>query len=110
MEDAVSYSKGCYVGQETVARVHARGHVNRLLCGLRLDGAQLPAAGDRLVAGGEEAGRITSSVFSPSLGGAIAMGFIRREYFTHGRAVSVLSDDHALEGTVVSLPFYPASD
>jgi folate-binding protein YgfZ len=110
MEDAVSYSKGCYVGQETVARVHARGHVNRLLCGIRLDGAQFPAAGDRFLAGGEEAGRITSSAFSTSLGCAIAMGFIRREYFERGRAVSVLSGDHALEGTVVSLPFFPASD
>jgi len=76
LEEAVSFTKGCYLGQETVARIHYRGHVNRLLCGLALDG---PAeAGTALTAGGREVGRITS-VARTVRNGWIGLAILRRE-------------------------------
>jgi folate-binding protein YgfZ len=110
MEDAVSYTKGCYIGQETVARVRAHGHANRLRCGLRMDGELLPEAEDIVFCEGAEAGWITSRAYSPSLCGGIAMGYLRREFFQPGRAVDVRTSGSMLTGKVVSLPFYPASD
>jgi aminomethyltransferase len=68
--EAVSYSKGCYLGQEVVARIHYRGGVNRLLRGLRFEGFDDEAAplGQEIVHEGREAGTVTSAVRSPSLG------------------------------------------
>jgi folate-binding Fe-S cluster repair protein YgfZ len=75
--DAISYDKGCYLGQEVVARVHFRGHVNRRLCGLAFgtDGA---VPGDALYEGEKEVGRVTSAVRSPEFG-PIGLGYVRRE-------------------------------
>jgi tRNA-modifying protein YgfZ len=77
--DAISYTKGCYIGQETVARVHFRGHVNRLLRGLRTASAEPPAARAQLFdATGKQIGDVRSTAASPRLGG-IAIGMVRRE-------------------------------
>ena len=77
--DAISYTKGCYVGQEVVARVHFRGHVNRHLRGLRSADASPPPTGATLHdSGGQQVGEIKSAVASPRLGG-IALGMVRRE-------------------------------
>jgi folate-binding protein YgfZ len=76
---AISYTKGCYIGQETVARVHFRGHVNRHLRGLRTASAEPPAAGATLLdATGKTVGDVRSTAASPRLGG-IAIGMVRRE-------------------------------
>ena len=76
---AISYTKGCYIGQETVARVHFRGHVNRLLRGLRTASAEPPARGAQLFDGaGKQIGEVRSTAASPRLGG-IAIGMVRRE-------------------------------
>ena len=76
---AISYTKGCYTGQETVARVHFRGHVNRHLRGLRAAGPEPPLAGaDLLDAAGKSVGDVRSTAASPRLGG-IAIGMVRRE-------------------------------
>ena len=76
---AISYTKGCYVGQETVARLHFRGHVNKHLRGLRSQALDGPPAGASLHdAAGLEVGDVRSSVRSPRLGG-IALAMIRRE-------------------------------
>jgi folate-binding protein YgfZ len=76
---AVSYTKGCYTGQETVARVHFRGHVNRHLRGLRAAADEPPAQGATLFdATGKTVGDVRTSVRSPRLGG-IAIGMVRRE-------------------------------
>jgi folate-binding protein YgfZ len=76
---AISYTKGCYVGQETVARVHFRGHVNRHLRGLRAAGAGAPPTGAQLIDdSGNHVGDVRSSVASPRLGG-VALAMIRRE-------------------------------
>lgn len=78
---AISYNKGCYIGQEVINRIHSIGHVNRELCGLRLadDLKTLPARGDKLFKDGKEVGYVTSAVFSPTVKGNIALGYLRRE-------------------------------
>ena len=78
--DAISYTKGCYIGQEVVARVHFRGHVNRHLRGLRAgERRDAPPTGAQLIDdSGNHVGDVRSSVASPRLGG-IAIGMVRRE-------------------------------
>jgi len=77
--DAISYTKGCYIGQEVVARVHFRGHVNRHLRGLRAASTDAPPQGAQLIdESGNHVGDVRSSVASPRLGG-IAIGMVRRE-------------------------------
>jgi tRNA-modifying protein YgfZ len=97
VERAVSFTKGCYVGQETVARLHWRGKPNRHLRGLRLS-APVPA-GTPLVLGEREVGTITSPVVSPEHG-PIALALVRRE----AEPGAVLAAGDA-EATVVALPF-----
>jgi folate-binding protein YgfZ len=77
--EAISYTKGCYTGQEVVARVHFRGHVNRHLRGLRAASLEAPPTGAQLADDtGNHVGEVRSSVTSPRLGG-IAIGMVRRE-------------------------------
>jgi folate-binding protein YgfZ len=80
----INYEKGCYTGQEIVERVRSRGHVNRRLTELRFLGAEAPAPGTKLLFGGNEAGSVTSSAFSPTLGQAIGLGYLRREHSALG--------------------------
>ena len=98
---AVSFTKGCYVGQETVARLHWRGKPNRHLRGLRLSGAGA-APGDVLVAdSGREVGRLGSVVVSPRLG-PIGLALVRREAEV-GATIAV--GDGGVTAQVVELPF-----
>lgn len=100
---AISYSKGCYTGQEVVARVHFRGHVNRHLRGLRADAIE-PLRGARLVdAAGAEVGDVRSAVTSPRYG-PIAMGMVRREV-PMGAVLRATWEGGACDVTVVALPF-----
>ncbi|HUG35739.1 MAG TPA: glycine cleavage T C-terminal barrel domain-containing protein, partial [Candidatus Limnocylindrales bacterium] len=109
LEALVSYTKGCYIGQETVARVKYRGHVNRALSGLILDGPRVPAAGAAVMAEDKDVGRITSAAWSYTLGAPIALGYVRREHFEPGSAVTVRDGDAALPARVAALPFVPPS-
>jgi folate-binding protein YgfZ len=77
-KQAISFTKGCYLGQETVARIDALGHVNRLLVGLRFSATEVPPAGTPLQAAGKESGHITSSCWSPSLDAPLALAYVRR--------------------------------
>lgn len=77
---AISYTKGCYVGQETIARIRTYGHVNRELRRLVVEAAEPPAPGTELFAGGQPAGRITSAARHPETGRPIALAFIRRPH------------------------------
>jgi tRNA-modifying protein YgfZ len=81
---ALNFNKGCYIGQEIVERIRSRGHVNRLLVGLRIDATGAPAAGSKLSADGAEAGEITSAAFSPALGKVVALGYVRAQYAAPG--------------------------
>ncbi len=80
----ISYTKGCYTGQEIVERVRSRGHVNRRRVGLRFDGDASPALGSKLSAGAAEAGYVTSAAYSYALGKNIGMGYVRREHSASG--------------------------
>jgi len=75
----ISYTKGCYTGQEIVERVRSRGQVNRRRVSLRFAGESVPNAGDVLSAGGKEAGYVTRAAYAPALGAVIGMGYLRRE-------------------------------
>jgi folate-binding protein YgfZ len=81
---ALHFSKGCYIGQEIVERIRSRGHVNRMLVGLRIGSSEAPAAGAKLSAEGAEVGEITSAAFSPGLGKAAALGYVRSQYAVPG--------------------------
>ncbi|MHB8839216.1 MAG: CAF17-like 4Fe-4S cluster assembly/insertion protein YgfZ [Gemmatimonadaceae bacterium] len=99
--DAISYTKGCYTGQEVVARVHFRGHVNRVLRGLRLDA---PAGDDaRVFADDADVGSVRSRAVSPRLG-AIALAMLRRE-LEPGTPVTVRSSAGDTAAIVATLPF-----
>ncbi len=104
---AISFTKGCYVGQEVIVRVRDRGHgrVVRRLVGLKLDGTTLPARGDLVRAGDREVGRITSAVFSPTLDGPIALGYVHRDFVEPGARLTVAHGDVRLDATVAALPF-----
>ena len=99
-ERAVSFTKGCYVGQETVARLYYRGKPNRQLRGLRLSGPA--ASGDELSFEGRVVGRLASVAESPRLG-PIALALVRREA-PPGTTVEV-ADDGSVTGEVIELPF-----
>ena len=75
----ISYTKGCYTGQEIVERVRSRGQVNRRRVGLRFAGDAVPSSGEVLTADGKEAGYVTRAAFSPMMSCAIGMGYVRKE-------------------------------
>jgi len=75
---AISFVKGCYIGQETVARIDALGHVNKTLVGVRFAGEHIPTAGTELTAGGQGVGQVTSAVYSPRLNAPLALAYVRR--------------------------------
>lgn len=103
LEAAISMTKGCYIGQEVVARAHARGHANKLLRGLRIAGEGGAVAPGTIIAAAarEDAGKVTSSVVSPDLG-AIALGYVHKSAWDPGTSVR-LGERTA---TVVELPFF----
>jgi glycine cleavage system T protein len=105
LDDAVSFNKGCYLGQEVVERVHSRGHVNRKLAGLVLKGDGPALAGDVVFSDGREIGKITSSVVSPRLNHAIALAYLHRDFLQPATDVVVKSRGADLAGTVATLPF-----
>jgi folate-binding protein YgfZ len=101
---AISYTKGCYIGQEVVARVHFRGHVNRHLRGLRAAGAEPPPTGAQLVdADGRPVGEVRTGASSPRLGG-VALAMIRREVEA-GASLSARWDGGESRADVSALPF-----
>jgi hypothetical protein len=100
---AISFTKGCYLGQETVARIDALGHVNRRLVGLKIDSANLPPSGTSVLAAGKEIGRITSVVQSPALG-VVALGYVRRGYERPGTELAVASPDRPTAAIVQAIP------
>src|SRR5438552_620104 len=103
VEDAISATKGCYLGQEVVARGTARGHVNRRLVGLRLEGPE-PPPGAPLVREGKEAGRLTSVVRAFGAGGLAALGFVRRACWEPGPELRVRHGHAVTLARVAALP------
>jgi tRNA-modifying protein YgfZ len=102
---AISFTKGCYVGQEIVIRVLHRGHgrVARKLVGLTCDGEQAPASGSVIRSGERDVGEVTSSTVSPALSRPIALAYVHREFVEPGTKLTV--DGTTAE--VTALPFVP---
>ena len=101
-EHALTYDK-CYVGQEVVARIRTYGHTNRKLMGLILASSRVPERGAPIQAAGEEAGKVTSGVFSSRLGSAIALGFLKRKFWGVEEA-TIDPDGERVAARVVELP------
>jgi folate-binding protein YgfZ len=101
VERAVDFEKGCYIGQEPVARLHYRGRPNRFLRGLRLDGPV--SEGDQVMLGERNLGVIGTSVLSPA-SGYIALAILRKEAEPGGQ-VLVTTGEADVAASVVSLPF-----
>ncbi len=85
----ISFTKGCYTGQEIVERVRSRGQVNRRRVRLKFSTPEPPQPGTRLTAEGKELGLVTSSAFSPQASTAIGMGYSRREHDAPGTQLDV---------------------
>ena len=101
--EAISFTKGCYTGQETVARVHFRGHVNRHLRGLRFVAREAPPPAAQIFAeSGKVVGDVRSAAFSPRLGG-VALAMLRREV-PLGATVSIRWDGGDCQAGVTALP------
>ena len=104
-QKAISYTKGCYIGQETIARLHYLGHTNRSLVGLLLD-HDIPEKNDKIVSGEKQIGWITSRSFSPSLKQVISLGYLHRQYVQAGTAVEIDHQGEKMKAVVTDLPFY----
>jgi len=104
---AVSYNKGCYLGQEVINRIHSIGHVTCELRGLRLvdNLKSLPVKGDKLFHDGKDVGYITSAVKSPALNSHIALGYVRREVNQIGTELTVRIAHGESPARIVELPF-----
>jgi folate-binding protein YgfZ len=104
-DQTISFTKGCYVGQETVARIRTYGHVNRSLVGLKLAGAEPVPRGTKIWRDGKEVGQTTTSVASPRLGQAIALAYVRRGNQEPGTAVEVQVAESRRTAEIRTLPF-----
>ncbi|MCI0391305.1 MAG: hypothetical protein MOB07_21395 [Acidobacteria bacterium] len=107
LNDAVSYTKGCYLGQEVIARIHWRGQPAKRLRGLLVDADQAPQQGTQLYAGdGKKVGEITSSTRSIALERFIALAYVHRHYLTPGTEFTLKRDDQDFgRAQLVELPF-----
>jgi len=110
LDDAVSFTKGCYLGQEIIVRIKHRGHVAKKLTGIILE-QHTPVARNAAILSenGKEIGRVTSSALSPKLNRAIALGYVKYDYLAPGTAVKVSLADDEISGTVAELPFIRGS-
>lgn len=106
LEEAISFEKGCYIGQEIVARMKYRGHPNRLLRGFEIESDILPLSGDRLFNEDKEIGWITSAIVSPTLGKTIGIGYVRVSFTDEGSQVEIETAGNRANATVQLLPFY----
>src|SRR5215468_9636469 len=88
-ESLLSHTKGCYPGQEVVVRIRDRGHVNRMLRGLALEGDQVPPQGAEIAIDDAPIGKVTSAAWSFGLARPIALGFVRRQHAEAGTRVAV---------------------
>ncbi len=110
LQRAVSFTKGCYLGQEIVARMHARNQVARQVVGLRMEDDALPIAGAPVYDQEQnQVGGITSSTVSPVLSGAsICLGLMKKGFTAPATTVYIAAEGSVRPAKVVELPFYRA--
>lgn len=106
LDEAVSYTKGCYLGQEVVARIHYRGGVQKELRGLLFEGDGAPERGESLLADGREAGTVGSVVDSPALGRTVGLAILHRRAAAPGTRLELSGGRWA---EVRELPLVPGS-
>lgn len=110
LDNAVSFTKGCYIGQEIIVRIKHRGHVAKKLAGVILDATTGVPRNAKLVSSDQkEIGRVTSSTFSPRLERAIALGYLKYDYLAPGTKVKVVAADGETSGEVAELPLVRGS-
>ncbi len=108
LDDAISFDKGCYMGQETISRVHNLGHLNKILVQLKVTAAEPPAAGSAVLgADGKELGKVTSSVVSPKFGGILALATVRLDASKPGTVLGVDSGRGSHRAEVLAGAFQP---
>lgn len=105
LDDAVSYAKGCYLGQEIIARIYFRGHVSKRLATIILASGPVPSPGDRVFSGEKEAGKITRACLSPTLGKPLAFAMIKYDFLATGTQLEVKTADGQISAEVVCAPF-----
>jgi len=101
----VNFDKGCYIGQEVIARLDTYDKVQKTLFGLSLDSGDLPACGDKLFDGDHEIGHVTSATYSFRIRKNIALCYVKKKSARADRAVSVVCADKTLSATLSELPF-----
>lgn len=103
-ENAISYAKGCYIGQEVIARIRTYGQVAKALRLLRFaaEPQQLPSRGDKLFKAGKEVGLITSSTFSPRHRSTLALAYVRKECNSPGDTLHLGAPDGPLATIIVA--------
>jgi folate-binding protein YgfZ len=107
LDDAVSYTKGCYVGQEIIVRIKHRGHVAKKLTGLRFQTEKRIEPGTIIKStDGKEIGKLTSTAFSPKLEATIGLGYVRYEFLNPGTTVVI---EPEIQATTAELPFIRGS-
>ncbi len=104
-ERGISYDKGCYIGQEVVAKVKYIGHVNRRFVGLVMESPDIPPAKSPIRKDEKEIGYVTTSLLSPGLEKPIALGFVNRSANAPGTGVVISSEGKQIPATIVELPF-----
>jgi folate-binding protein YgfZ len=110
LDDAVSFTKGCYIGQEIIARIKYRGHVAKKIAGLIFEGEVSLESGAKIFSvDDKEIGRVTSAGFSPRLNRTIALGYVKYDYLAPETGVKVISSEKELLAKVTGLPFVRGS-
>jgi folate-binding protein YgfZ len=106
LDDAISFTKGCYIGQEIIVRIMHRGHVAKKLTGLIFEGQEKIESGTKVLSDNDqEIGRITSSTISSRMQRAIALGYVKYDYLAAGTKIKVAETT----GVVAELPFIRGS-
>jgi aminomethyltransferase len=106
--ELASDTKGCYLGQEIVARMQTYGSASRKLMGLVFDGNQVPAAGDALERDGKVVGNVTSACFSPLKKQSVGLGWVKRGAYEPGTQVELLRSGERLPVVVAERPLVPS--
>ena len=104
LQPAISFNKGCYVGQETVERASARGTLKKRMVGLRVDAARLPEVDAAVFLEGKEVGRVTSATISPRLG-VLGLAILHHSAWAVGTGVTIKDSIGELKAVVSELPF-----
>ncbi|MEK7702781.1 MAG: glycine cleavage T C-terminal barrel domain-containing protein [Nitrospirota bacterium] len=104
---AISYTKGCYPGQEVIARIQTYGHINKHRMGIILEGSKKPSGGEKIFSGDQEAGWVIAATDSPFIKKPIATAYLKTAFAKKDQSLTVMIDDVPTLATVIALPFYP---